>query len=381
MKKKIIVFSGSRADYGILKPLIQSLKKDKYFITKLFLGSHHLNIKFGFTKREIIKDRVKIDKILKIKQKDSSLDGLINFASKSLNHYFKYIKKEKPDMLIVLGDRYEVFLLSFCSYLMWLKICHLHGGEITNGSFDEGLRHSISKFSNLHFVIHKKYRDRLINLGENPNFVFNFGSLSVSQIMQKKNYISKKELFKRYKIPSNKKIILITVHSETINSNNFLNKLNQLYDALGTLKNYFYIFTLNNQDPLGDQMYSKIFKFNKQNPKNTLLINSMGNDLYFNFLKNADLVLGNSSSGIIEAPALKTPTLNLGSRQSGRIFSSSVFNAKFEKKEIASKIKTILSKKIIYKNEFYTKNSIKKMIKEIKFFLNIKNYKKEFYDK
>ena len=113
MKKKIIVFSGSRADYGILKPLIQSLKKDKYFITKLFLGSHHLNIKFGFTKREIIKDRVKIDKILKIKQKDSSLDGLINFASKSLNHYFKYIKKEKPDMLIVLGDRYEVFLLSF----------------------------------------------------------------------------------------------------------------------------------------------------------------------------------------------------------------------------------------------------------------------------
>ena len=198
-----------------------------------------MNIKFGFTKREIIKDRVKIDKILKIKQKDSSLDGLINFASKSLNHYFKYIKKEKPDMLIVLGDRYEVFLLSFCSYLMGLKICHLHGGEITNGSFDEGLRHSISKFSNLHFVIHKKYRDRLINLGENPNFVFNFGSLSVSQIMQKKNYISKKELFKRYKIPSNKKIILITDHSETINSNNFLNKLNQLYDALGTLKNYF----------------------------------------------------------------------------------------------------------------------------------------------
>lgn len=381
MKKKIIVFSGSRADYGILKPLIKSLKKDKSFQTKLFLGSHHINKKFGFTKKEIIADKIKINKILKIKQKDSSLKSLINFASKALNHFYRYIRKEKPDMLIVLGDRYEVFLLSFCSYILGLKICHLHGGEITNGSFDEGLRHSISKFSNLHFVIHNKYKERLIRLGENPNFIFNYGSLSVSQIIEKKNYLDKKELFKKYKIPSKKKIILITVHSETIGADKFLNKLNQLYYALENLKDYFYIFTLNNQDPLGDEMYSKIYNFKKKNLGNTLIINSMGNDLYYNFLKNVDLVLGNSSSGVIEAPSLKTPTLNLGNRQSGRIFPSSVSNAKFEKNEIVSKIKKILTKKTNFKIEFYSKNSSQKMIKEIKKFLKIRNYKKEFYDK
>ena len=128
-------------------------------------------------------------------------------------------------------------------------------------------------------------------------------------------------------------------------------------------------------------MYSKIYNFKKKNLGNTLIINSMGNDLYYNFLKNVDLVLGNSSSGVIEAPSLKTPTLNLGNRQSGRIFPSSVSNAKFEKNEIVSKIKKILTKKTNFKIEFYSKNSSQKMIKEIKKFLKIRNYKKEFYDK
>ena len=152
------------------------------------------------------------------------------------------------------------------------------------------------------------------------------------KLCKKRIILAKKSYSKDIKYQVIKRLFLITVHSETINSNNFLNKLNQLYDALGTLKNYFYIFTLNNQDPLVIKCTQKFLNLTNKNPKNTLLINSMGNDLYFNFLKNADLVLGNSSSGIIEAPALKTPTLNLGSRQSGRIFSSSVFNAKFEKK-------------------------------------------------
>tara|TARA_Y100000590_G_scaffold421637_1_gene525523 strand:+ start:1984 stop:3129 length:1146 start_codon:yes stop_codon:yes gene_type:complete len=381
MKKKIIVFSGSRADYGILKPLLKSLNKEKKLYIKFLVGSHHNNKKFGFTKKEIINDKIKIDQILSIMQKDSSLRSLIKFASKSLSNFFYYLNKEKPDLLIVLGDRYEVFLLAFCAYLSGINICHLHGGEVTNGSFDEGFRHSISKFSNLHFVVHNKYKKRLINLGENPKFIFNFGSLSVAQIIEKKDYLDKKKLFNKYKIPINKKVILVTVHSETLGNKNFLKKINQLYSALDSLKNHFYIFTLNNQDPLGDQMYFRIHLFKKKNFKNTIIIDSMGNELYYNFLKNVDLVLGNSSSGIIEAPALKTPTLNIGNRQNGRIFSSSIFHSEFKKKDIIRKINKIFSSKVKYKNEFYTKKSTQKMIKKIKNFLRLKNYKKEFYDK
>ena len=381
MKKKIIIFSGSRADYGILRPLLSSLKKKRNFNTKFLVNSHHYNKKYGLTIKQIIADKIKIDHIFNNFQKNTSLKSLVKFGSKSFIDFFKYIIKEKPNLVIVLGDRYEVFFFSLCAYLAGVNICHLHGGDVTNGSFDEGFRHSISKFSKLHFVVHKNYKKRLINLGENPNFIFDFGSISVAQIMEKTIFENKKKLYKRYKISNNKKVILVTIHSETARSKNFLKKLNQVYSALNELKEYFYIFTLNNQDPLGDQMYAKLTKFKKKNSSNTLIIKSMGSKLYYDFLKNVDLVMGNSSSGIIEAPSLKTPTLNLGERQNGRVFAPSIFHSNFRKKNIKSKIKNIFSTRVKYRSIFYKRNTIKRMIKEINNFLKIKEYNKEFYDK
>ena len=383
MKKNILIFSGTRADYGILKPLL----KDNFFKKKhkvnFLIGSNHTNKKYGFSFNQIKKDKINVDHILISNQRDTSIESIFRFASKSLIEYFKYLKKIKPDLLIVLGDRYEVFLIVISAYLMGIKICHLHGGEITNGSFDEGFRHSISKLSNLHFVVNKKYKNRLINLGENPKFIHNFGSLSVAAIKEKKNYLTKIELLKKYNIPQNKKIILVTIHSETANNKKFLDKVDEFYNAIFLLNEYFYIFTANNRDPLGDQLFSKLNSKKIKKLNNVKLFKSMGNDLYYNFLKNVDLVIGNSSSGIIEAPTLRTPTLNIGNRQNGRLYAPSVFNCNFNKDEIVKNIKRILkNKKINFNHQlFYKKNTKKNMIKKINDFINLKKYEKKFYEK
>ena len=214
MQKKILVFSGSRADFGILKPLIIKINKDNKIKLILALGSHHFSKKLGLTANEIIKNKIKIDYSCNIKTNQTNFKQVINYCGKSMIQYSRFIEKKKPDLVVLLGDRYEVFSFCIASFFLNVPIAHLHGGELTEGAFDDTLRHSITKMSNYHFVCHETYKKRVIQLGENPKNVFNYGALSLENAAQRK-FTNKSKLFKMYKIPSDKKVILATFHPET----------------------------------------------------------------------------------------------------------------------------------------------------------------------
>ena len=235
--------------------------------------------------------------------------------------------------------------------------------------------------SNIHFVCHNDYKKRVIQLGENPQTIFNFGSLALETI-KSKILISKKILFKKYRIPNNKKIILVTFHPETKSKIYVKQQIRILLDSLDQIKHSFIIFTNNNFDSFGSFFIKEIEIFCKKN-KNSKIIKSLGIDDYHNFVFNVDLVLGNSSSGVIEVPMLKTPTLNIGDRQKGRIFSKSIFQVELNSKLIRKKIKFIFNRKDrnIFENKFFKKNTSLNMLKEIKKFVFKKQKnQKLFYD-
>ena len=380
MKKTIFIYTGSRADYGILKNLIKDLKKESFLSIKLVVGGFHYSKKFGFTYKEILKDKIKIDFKSKIKIKNTNSLEILNFISESIKEYSKILNKMKPSIAIILGDRFEAFAFAVACYFLNIKIAHIHGGEVTEGSFDDDIRHSISKLSNYHFVTHEIYKKRLIQLGEQKKNIFNVGSLGVQNFIESKK-IQKKILLKKYNIPLDKKLALVTFHPETKSKTNFKRQIQILLSSLNSIKNIYYIFTYNNMDTYGLYFINELKKFNEKN-RNSIIFESMGSKLYFSFLKNVDLVIGNSSSGIIEAPSAKTLTLNIGSRQLGRIKAKSVFTCELSKKKIILYIKKLSNLKFTnYKNVYFKKNSKEKMINILKNKIKKKNTEiKKFSD-
>ena len=381
MKKKILVFTGSRADFGILKPLILRIKRDKKLKLSLFAGPHHFQKKTGFTGQEIKKSKIKINHFQKYLFKNLNEKEILNYCGNSLSFFANILNKNKPDIIILLGDRYEVFIFCIVAFFLKIPVAHIHGGEITSGAIDDALRHSITKMSDIHFVCHKDYKKRIIQLGENPQTVFNFGSLALETIKRKK-LIEKETLFKKYRIPDDKKTILITFHPETKSKIYIKQQIKILLNSLKKIKNSFIIFTHNNFDTFGKYFIKEITNFCKKN-ENSKIIKSLGIDDYHNFVFNVDLVLGNSSSGVIEVPMLRTPTLNIGDRQKGRIFSKSIFQVDLNSKLINKKIEFIFNKKnkYVFENNFYKKNTSLNMLKVIKKFVLKKNRnQKLFYD-
>lgn len=381
MKKKILVFTGSRADFGILKPLIFKIKKDKTSKLILFAGPHHFQKKTGFTSKEIKKNRIKINHFQKYLFKNLSEKSILDYCGASFSFFYKILIKNKPDIIVLLGDRYEVFIFCIVAFFLNIPVAHIHGGEITAGAIDDALRHSITKMSNIHFVCHADYKKRVIQLGENPKNIFNFGSLALEEI-KKKKFLDKKTLFKKHDIPNLRKNILVTFHPETKSRILVKKQIKILLNSLAKLNDTYIIFTYNNFDTFGDYFIKEINIF-CNNYKNSKIIKSMGINEYHNFITNVDLVLGNSSSGIIEVPMLRTPTLNIGNRQKGRVFLDSVFQSELNSRKINKKIEYILNlkKKINYSNGFYKKNSSVRMLKEIKKFISRKyENTKLFYD-
>ena len=380
MKKKITVFTGSRADYGILRPLIMRLKNDKQVNLAIVAGSHHFSKVFGFTYKEILRDKNKINYTSPVKINKTSFEEVIKYCGKSMIHFSNYLKKNKPDLIILLGDRYEVFSFCVASFFFNIPIAHIHGGELTEGAFDDSLRHAITKLSDYHFVSHNKYKKRVIQLGENPKNVFNVGAMGIENILRD-NLISKYNLFKKYNIPRNLKKILVTFHPETKDRFNIKKQIDILLSALLSIKGIFYIFTYSNSDPFGKHFIKKAINFSNKY-KNSILFKSMGSKIYHSFLKSSDLIIGNSSSGIIEAPSLKIPTLNIGNRQKGRIFPKSVIQCANNKRIIAQNIKKMLknNKKINLKNPYYKKNTSLEIFLKIKKILKKKYKNKIFYD-
>ena len=377
---KVFLVTSTRADFGLLKNLIFKLKKDSFFDLKIIASGTHFSKKHGFSFNEIKKHKVKVYKKILIKNYTDSPKSLlddIGIVSKKISFL---INKDKPDLFIVLGDRYEIFAVSLAAYLNRVPTAHIHGGEVTEGSLDEGFRHCISKISNLHFVSHEDYKKRLIRMGENPKTVYNVGALGVENIYMTK-FLSKEEIQKYFKINLKKKILLVCLHPESTKA--LTAKLtNETLSALKYYKNTSIIFTMSGADLHNDIIFKKIIKFIKKN-SNCFLFKTLGSQKYLSFLKIADAIIGNSASGIFEMPIFKKPTINIGDRQKGRIKSNSIIDVYPEKFLIKKKIDFIYSKKFSIKkiiNPYDKLNTSKKIISIIKN-ISLEKYKnKKYYD-
>jgi GDP/UDP-N,N'-diacetylbacillosamine 2-epimerase (hydrolysing) len=377
---KIFLVTSTRADFGLFKNLIYEFKKNSYFDLKIIATGTHFSKKHGFSFSEIKNQKVEIYKKVVITNNASSSKSLLNdmsILSKSISFL---IKKGKPDLFIVLGDRYEIFAVALSAYLNKVPIAHIHGGEVTQGSLDDGFRHCISKMSNLHFVTHNTYKKRLIQMGENPKTVYNVGSLGVENIYKTK-LLSKGELEKSLKINLKKNILLVCLQPE-ITKELTINLVNETLLALNHFNDKSIIFTMPGADLYNDIIFKKVLIFTKKN-SNCFLFKTLGSQKFLSFLRIADAIIGNSSSGILEMPTLKKPTINIGNRQKGRVKSNSIIDVSSKKYLIKRKIDFIYSKKFKSKNIInpYRKlNTSKKIISIIKN-INLEKYKnKKFYD-
>ncbi len=364
-RKKICIVSSTRADFGILSGIIKSLQNEKKFDTKLILTGSHLEKKYGSTIQEATKQKIKIYKKIKILSKKNDSLSLLKNSGKIINRFSIQLKKMSPELIIVLGDRYEIFCIAYCAFILGIPIAHLYGGELTQNSLDDSMRHSITKLSKFHFVSTKKYLNRVVQLGEDKKNIFNVGSISLDKL-NKINSLSKIEIEKKLKISLEKKIIVCTIHPETNNLNNINQQIFTFLGSLMDIKETSIIFTMPNDDLGSDLIVKKIKNFCKSK-KNAFHFKSLGKELYFALIRISNLVIGNSSSGIIETPSLGTYSINLGLRQCGRIQSNGTFNVNYNKKNIKDKINKVLKmKKKLIKNPYYKSNSIQNFISILK---------------
>lgn len=364
--KKIFVVTSNRADYGLMSNLIYLLKKERSIFFKLIVTGSHLERKYGYTINEILSDKINPDHIIKIPLKTINPIQNIKTITNYMKNFSKFFYKQKPDLLILLGDRYEIFSIAVSAFIHKIPIVHLYGGESTLGVFDDFFRYSITKTAKYHLVSNKLYAKKLESLGVSRKNIFTVGSLGCENI-KLMNFEHPSKLEKRFNFKFFKKNILVSFHPETLSIDYGLKSFNILLASLSKFKDTRIIFTGTNPDILNQKILKQIIKFNSRN-KNSKLVYSMGKRGYLSCLKHCDLLIGNSSSGIIEAPSLNTPSINLGNRQEGRIFAKSVINMKFDKSLIIKQINKILynkkGKKVI--NPYYKKNTASEITKIIK---------------
>lgn len=384
--KKICVVSGTRAEYGLLKPLIRRINEDSELELQLVVTGMHLSPEFGLTYKEIINDGFKITEKVEILLSSDTPIGISKSMGLAMISFSEVFERIKPDILIVLGDRYEIFAVSLVAMNARIPIAHLHGGETTEGAIDEAIRHSITKMSYLHFTSKDSYRNRVIQLGEDPSRVFNVGAL-VEESIKNLKFIKKDKLEEDLGISFDEKIALLTFHPTTLENNSSEEQFRNVLDALDEFEDLKIIFTKANSDANGRIINNMIDEYVLKNFKKCVAFTSLGQLRYLSAMKYCDVVIGNSSSGIIEAPILKKPTINIGDRQKGRIQEKSIVNCKPEKAEISDALQKVLSKEFInclnisknIDDEIYASQKIIVIIKE--YMNNNKiNMKKKFYD-
>ena len=335
--KKICVITGSRAEYGLLRKLIKLLDVSELFQLQLIVTGSHLSKKFGETVNEVERDGFKINSKIDINLVSDTPIGISKSTSIGLSGFADEFELLNPDMILVLGDRFEILSAVIAAMYARIPIAHIHGGELTEGAIDDAIRHSITKFSHLHFVGNEVYRKRVIQLGEKPERVFNVGGLGVDAINDI-NLIPKNKLEKDLNIKFLKKNLLITFHPVTLEDKSSLKQISELLDALSNLQSTSLIFTMPNADGDSQVIFEKIEDYVSCN-KNAYVFISLGQVRYLSCLAQVDAIVGNSSSGLHEAPSFRKATINIGDRQKGRIQSKSVINCKPLSQDIQKAIK------------------------------------------
>lgn len=381
--RKIAVVTATRAEYGLLKNLIKAIESEKNLELQLFVTGAHLCLEFGETYKEIEKDFIITEKISMDLSSDTSVDISKSMAELQIQMSQRF-NKLKPDIVVILGDRYEMLSVAIASMMQNIAIAHIHGGETTEGAMDEAIRHAITKMSHLHFCATELYKKRIIQLGEDPSRVFNVGSLGVESI-EKEQLLSKSDFQASINFKLSKKNLLVTFHPATLEKQSSQEQFKELLDALDMLQETHIIFTKANADRDGKIINTMIEEFVQHHKESAILFASLGQKRYFSALSHIDGVVGNSSSGIIEAPSFHIATINIGQRQTGREKAASVMDVEVKKEAILKAIEKIYTHefKDILKNSHnpYKAEATSEKIKEILQKTPLKNIlKKRFFD-
>jgi len=385
MKKIISILTATRAEFGLLRPIIRKLNEIEDFDVRIVVTGAHLSPEFGLTYKDIEKDGFKIDEKLEILLSSDTPSSISKSMGLAIIAFSDYFDKLNPDLLIVLGDRYETLAVVITAMNQRIPIAHLYGGESTEGAVDESIRHAVTKLSYLHFTSTEKYRQRVIQLGEQPNRVFNVGAIGIENILRER-LLTREALSKELKINLLKPYSIITFHPVTLEEES---SKTQIIEILNVCKSYIdmqFIFTKANADTDGRIINYYIDKYSSE-CSNIFSFISLGTIIYLSALKYSSMVIGNSSSGLIEAPTFGIPTVNIGDRQKGRIQADSVINCKSTYKDILEAIKLANSKPFIDKAKHATNpdgdgNTSEKIVQIVKDFLsnNKIKLKKSFYN-
>ncbi|MCR5655957.1 MAG: UDP-N-acetylglucosamine 2-epimerase (hydrolyzing) [Butyrivibrio sp.] len=412
--RKIGVVTATRAEFGLLKPLIQKLSNEDIFEVSVLVTGAHLSEEFGYTYKEIEEAGIPIAAKIECLTGDDNGAGITQVMAKAMTGFADYFAKNHLDLLIVLGDRYETMAVCIAAMNAGVPIAHIHGGETTEGAIDEAIRHSITKMSLLHFTATDIYRKRVIQLGEDPKRVFNVGALGADNIKHME-FIPKEELIKEVLEIAAKdgngtsagiytdskdenerssnvlkacdKYAVVTYHPVTLDENSGVEKLDELLKALDKYKDMNFIITKANADAGGRQINARLDEYAVARD-NVVVVTSLGAKRYLSAVKEAAAVIGNSSSGIIEAPCLHVPTVNIGDRQKGRLMPESVISCEPDCASIVKAIDTALSDDFRQKvkamdNPFGDGETSAKIVEVLKKYFESNrtlDIKKQFYD-
>lgn len=340
-KKKICFVTGTRAEYGLLKSLIKKIKLSRQFELQIIVTGSHLTKDHGCTINEIYDDGLDINAEVQMLLSSDSDVGIAKSLGLGIIGFADVLQRLSPDLIIILGDRYEMLGVASTAMLFRIPIAHIHGGEKTEGLIDEAIRHSITKMSHIHFVATEEYAKRVTQLGENTHNIHVVGGLGVDSI-NSIDFLSKSEIEKRLDFNFFSRNLLVTFHPETLEKSAANKQVEELLGALSGYKDVGLIFTASNADNEGKEIYKKITNFVNAN-KNAKLYKSLGQLIYLSCLRYVDGVVGNSSSGLLEAPSFKIGTINIGNRQKGRMQSNSIINCDPNLDSITSGIEKLYS--------------------------------------
>lgn len=384
MKKiNVCVVTGSRAEYGLLHWTLKEIVKSKILSLNLVVTGAHLSNEYGSTFRQIILDGFIIREKVKILNKKNNKIDIAESIGQAIIKLSKIYQKLKPDILLITGDRYEIFAAASAAMAMNIPIAHIHGGEVTMGSMDDAIRHAITKMSHIHFASTATYKKRILQLGESKKNVYNFGAPGIENIY-KLNLLDRKEIEIKLNTKFNKKNILITFHPLTLENNLTKKYFSNLLDCLDNLIETNLYFTMANADANGKVINNLIVRFCK-NKKNCFSYKSLGQLKYLSLMKIVDCVIGNSSSGIIETPSFKVPTINIGNRQSGRVKALNIIDCGYKNSDIKKAINVSFSKSFIKKiksctNPYYKKDTSINIVKVLEEKFTSKILIKKFID-
>jgi UDP-N-acetylglucosamine 2-epimerase (non-hydrolysing)/GDP/UDP-N,N'-diacetylbacillosamine 2-epimerase (hydrolysing) len=385
-KRKICVITGTRAEYGLLYWIIKGIHDDPELELQLIVTGMHLSPEFGMTIREVEKDGFPIaEKVEMLLSSDTETAiatsmglGMIGFATA--------YERLKPDILVVLGDRFEILSAVAAAVPFRIPVAHIHGGESTEGLIDESIRHAITKMSHIHFPATQVYANRIMQMGEPPENVFCFGAPGLDNVY-KLNLLERDELLKELGLSCNKIIGIVTYHPVTLEDNTAKFQMSELLSALQAFHDIFWVFTLPNADTGGRIIIKMIDDFVKNNPEKGKYFTSLGQLKYISLLKHADVMMGNSSSGLTEAPSFELPVVNIGDRQRGRVKAQNIIDVpECNQKLIINAINRAISADFRtslkgMKNPYGEGDASEKIVKKLKSITIDENLiKKRFYE-